>query len=97
MSNKTTMILTFIASVLLPFIQELVDFIEDLRNKGTTVQGLSVLVNDDLKKNSNTGTKGEEEVTISKIFGKSSASSASTFDTKEVVNGSRFLGNWRNL
>lgn len=97
MSNKTTMILTFIASVLLPFIQELVDFIEDLRNKGTTVQGLSVLVNDDLKKNSNAGSKGEEEVTFSKIFGKSSAGSASTSDTKEAVNGSRFIGNWRNM
>lgn len=34
MSNKTTMILTFIVSVLVPFIQEVVDLIEAL--KGTT-------------------------------------------------------------
>lgn len=36
MSNKTTMILTFIVSVLVPFIQELVDLIEALRGRTTS-------------------------------------------------------------
>lgn len=33
MSNKTTMILTFIVSVVVPFIQEVVDLIEALKGK----------------------------------------------------------------
>ena len=33
MSNKTTMILTFIVSVVVPFIQEVVDLIEALKAK----------------------------------------------------------------
>ena len=39
MSNKTTMILTFIVSVFVPFIQEVVDLIEALKGKAfsTTV------------------------------------------------------------
>lgn len=36
MSNKTTMILTFIVSVVVPFIQELVDLIEALKGKTTS-------------------------------------------------------------
>lgn len=35
MSNKTTMILTFIVSVVVPFIQELVDLIEALKGRST--------------------------------------------------------------
>lgn len=35
MSNKTTMILTFIVTVVVPFIQEVVDFIEALKGKST--------------------------------------------------------------
>lgn len=35
MSNKTTMILTFIVSVVVPFIQELVDLIEALKGHST--------------------------------------------------------------
>lgn len=35
MSNKTTMILTFIVTVVVPFIQELVDLIEALRGHST--------------------------------------------------------------
>ena len=33
MSNKTTMILTFIVTVVVPFIQEVVDFIETLKGR----------------------------------------------------------------
>lgn len=35
MSNKTTMILTFIVTVFVPFIQELVDLIEALKGHST--------------------------------------------------------------
>lgn len=35
MSNKTTMILTFIVTVVVPFVQEVVDFIEALRGHST--------------------------------------------------------------
>ena len=37
MSSKVTMILTFIVSVVCPFIQELVDFIEALKGRSTEV------------------------------------------------------------
>lgn len=36
MSNKTTMILTFIVTVVVPFIQEVVDLIEALKGRSTT-------------------------------------------------------------
>lgn len=36
MSNKTTMILTFIVSVVVPFIQELVDLIEALKGRASS-------------------------------------------------------------
>lgn len=35
MSNKTTMILTFIVSVVVPFIQEVVDLIEALKGQAS--------------------------------------------------------------
>lgn len=35
MSNKTTMILTFIVSVVVPFIQEVIDLIEALKGKAS--------------------------------------------------------------
>lgn len=35
MSNKTTMILTFIVTVVVPFIQEVVDLIEALKGNAT--------------------------------------------------------------
>lgn len=35
MSNKTTMILTFIVTVVVPFIQEIVDLIEALKGRST--------------------------------------------------------------
>lgn len=36
MSNKTTMILTFIVTVCVPFIQEVVDLIEALKGKASS-------------------------------------------------------------
>lgn len=36
MSNKTTMILTFIVSVVVPFIQEVVDLIEALKGSASS-------------------------------------------------------------
>lgn len=36
MSNKTTMILTFIVTVVVPFIQEVVDLIEALKGKASS-------------------------------------------------------------
>lgn len=36
MSNKTTMILTFIVSVVVPFIQEVVDLIEALKGNASS-------------------------------------------------------------
>lgn len=36
MSNKTTMILTFIVSVVVPFIQEVVDLIEALKGRASS-------------------------------------------------------------
>lgn len=36
MSNKTTMILTFIVSVVVPFVQEVVDLIEALKGRSTS-------------------------------------------------------------
>lgn len=36
MSNKTTMILTFIVTVVVPFIQEVVDLIESLKGKASS-------------------------------------------------------------
>ena len=36
MSNKTTMILTFIVTVVVPFIQEVVDLIEALKGRPTS-------------------------------------------------------------
>jgi len=35
MSNKTTMILTFIVTVVVPFVQEVVDLIEALKGRST--------------------------------------------------------------
>lgn len=36
MPNKTTMILTFIVTVVVPFVQEVVDLIEALKGKSTS-------------------------------------------------------------
>lgn len=47
MSNKTTMILTFIVSVLVPFIQEVVDLIEALKGHSTTSTQLASRVASD--------------------------------------------------
>lgn len=47
MSNKTTMILTFIVTVVVPFIQELVDFIEALKGHSTASTQLASKVASD--------------------------------------------------
>lgn len=47
MSNKTTMILTFIVSVVVPFIQEVVDLIEALKGRSTASTQLASKVASD--------------------------------------------------
>lgn len=47
MSNKTTMILTFIVTVVVPFIQEVVDLIEALRGRSTASTQLASKVASD--------------------------------------------------
>lgn len=47
MSNKTTMILTFIVSVVVPFIQEVVDLIEALKGRSTASTQLASRVASD--------------------------------------------------
>lgn len=47
MSNKTTMILTFIVTVVVPFIQEVVDFIEALKGHPTASTRLASKVASD--------------------------------------------------
>lgn len=48
MSNKTTMILTFIVTVVVPFIQEVVDLIEALKGHSTPSTQLASRVASDL-------------------------------------------------
>ena len=47
MSNKTTMILTFIVTVVVPFIQEVVDLIEALKGRPTASTQLASKVASD--------------------------------------------------
>lgn len=47
MSNKTTMILTFIVTVVVPFIQEVVDLIEALKGHSTSSTQLASRVASD--------------------------------------------------
>lgn len=47
MSNKTTMILTFIVTVVVPFIQEVVDLIEALKGHSTASTQLASKVASD--------------------------------------------------
>ena len=47
MSNKTTMILTFIVTVVVPFIQEVVDLIEALKGHSTASTRLASKVASD--------------------------------------------------
>lgn len=58
MSDKTTIILTFIASVLLPFIRDLVDMIDSLKgNFVSNVSNISDELNNVAKQKQNTTTK----------------------------------------
>lgn len=47
MSNKTTMILTFIVTVVVPFIQEVIDLIEALKGHSTSSTQLASKVASD--------------------------------------------------
>ncbi len=58
MSDKTTIILTFIASVLLPFIRDLVDMIDSLKgNFVSNVSNISDELNNVAKQKQNTTSK----------------------------------------
>lgn len=58
MSDKTTIILTFIASVLLPFIRDLVDMIDSLKgNFVSSVSNISDELNNVAKQKQNTTSK----------------------------------------
>lgn len=49
MPNKTTMILTFIVSVVVPFIQEVVDLIEALKGKASSNTAIAKKVASDFQ------------------------------------------------
>lgn len=49
MPNKTTMILTFIVSVVVPFIQEVVDLIEALKGKASSTTVIAKKVASDFQ------------------------------------------------
>lgn len=49
MSNKTTMILTFIVTVVVPFIQEVVDLIEALKGKASSNTAIAKKVASDFQ------------------------------------------------
>lgn len=53
MSNKTTMILTFIVSVVVPFIQEVVDLIEALKGHSTPNTATAKKISSDLREDIN--------------------------------------------
>ena len=65
MSNKTTAILTFLVSTVIPFIQEIVDFIEMFRTGSynregsATLKAMSMAMQDDL---SNFQKRGSDDV-----------------------------------
>lgn len=87
MSNKTTAILTFLVSTVIPFIQEVVDFIDMFRT-GTynregsaSLKAISVAMQDDLV---NMQKRGQDDVN-----GFRHAAAAATQDEKSY---SRFLG-----
>lgn len=62
MSNKTTAILTFLVSTVIPFIQEIVDFIEMFRTGSynregsATLKAMSMAMQDDLVNMQKRGT-----------------------------------------
>lgn len=65
MSNKTTAILTFLVSTVIPFIQEIVDFIEMFRTGSynregsATLKAMSMAMQDDL---TNFQKRGSDDV-----------------------------------
>ena len=53
MSNKTTMILTFIVSVVVPFIQEVVDLVEALKGRSTPNTATAKKISSDCREDIN--------------------------------------------
>lgn len=98
MSNKATMILTFIVSTLVPFIQEVVDFIEALKNGqsvSTALRTISADVDTDLKKNSDSRSKAWSE--FYRTAGSDSITNVvAQANSEKAVSPSRFLGDWRS-
>jgi hypothetical protein len=86
MSNKTTAILTFLVSTVIPFIQEVVDFIDMFRTGkydregSSSLKAISLAVQDDLV---NMQKRGQDDVN-----GFRHAAAAAT----EEKSYSRFLG-----
>lgn len=53
MSSKTTMILTFIVSVVVPFIQEVVDLVEALKGRSTPNTATAKKISSDFREDIN--------------------------------------------
>lgn len=100
MSNKATMILTFIVSTLVPFIQEVVDFIEALKNgqsASVALRSLSSDVGDDLKKNEDRLREVlERQRTMEKGSNGNYTDIIAKVNSEKAVNVSRFLGDWKD-
>lgn len=99
MSNKATMILTFIVSTLVPFIQEVVDFIESLKNGqsvSTALRTISADVDTDLKKNSDWKEVLARQRALEKDSDSPYTNIVAKVSSEKTVNPSRFLGNWRD-
>lgn len=80
MSNKTTMILTFIVSVVVPFIQEVVDLIEALKGRSSLNTSTAKKVATDF------------QADVAQLVRPASNPSSSKNDSKT----SRFFGSWRD-
>nr|DAK01809.1 MAG TPA: hypothetical protein [Microviridae sp.] len=86
MSNKTTMILTFLVSTIVPFIQEVVDFIAALKS-GSTLKDVARAVNSDIQNSE----IAKAAVTVSQV-----KQSENTSKTNGFAPVSRFFGDWRS-
>lgn len=73
MPNKTTMILTFIVSVVVPFIQEVVDLIEALKGKASsntvTVKKVASDFQSDIAQLVDPGANKDDSKKTSRFFG----------------------------
>lgn len=80
MSNKTTMILTFIVTVVVPFIQEVVDLIEALKGKASSATVTAKKVASDF------------QTDVSQLV----EPVANNNDKNDSKKTSRFFGSWRD-